>query len=248
MLSFLRTPGIQAISYGKSKSTGFALLTMKKQAIIFGATGAVGRQLLDLCLNGDRYTKVNVIARRPALSPHAKLNWIELEFDELDELEAISDLAGGDAYCCLGTTIKAAGSQEKFRQVDYDYVLNAARFAKKCSVVNFSMVSALGADAKSKNFYSRTKGEVEAAVAAENLNSLRIFRPSLLKGERDEFRPLEDIGNFVSLLLTPVFHLGLRKYQPLEIKKLARALIQTADEEGSAETVRIYESDELQSY
>lgn len=221
---------------------------MNKQAIVFGATGAVGRQLLGLCLNGDRYTEVIVVARRPASLPHAKLNWIELELDALDDLEAIPGLDGGDAYCCLGTTIKVAGSQEKFRQVDYDYVLNAARFAKKCGVVNFSMVSALGADAKSKNFYSRTKGEVEAAVAAENLSSLRIVRPSLLKGKRDEFRPLEEIGNFASLLMTPLFSLGLRKYQPLEIEKLARALYQTATEGSAAEIVRIYESDELQSY
>jgi uncharacterized protein YbjT (DUF2867 family) len=215
--------------------------------IIFGATGAVGRQLLDLCLNGDIYQKVTVIARRPTSLSHAKLNWIALELNALGDQAPISDLVDGDAYCCLGTTIKAAGSKEAFRQVDYDYVVNTVRFAKKCSITNFSMISVVGADAKSNSFYNRTKGEVEAAVIAENVPSLRIFRPSLLKGKRDDFRPMEVIGNIASLLMTPLFFFGLRKYQPIEIEKLARALYKTTIE-GSVGTVRIYESNELQSY
>lgn len=218
---------------------------MKKQAILFGATGAVGRQLLDLCLNGDEYQKVTVIARRQADVDHAKLNWIVSEFDALDGLELLSSLNHGDAYCCLGTTIKAAGSREKFRQVDYDFVMNAARFARKCGVTNFSVISALGAAAKSKNFYSRTKGEVENALISEDLPSLRIFRPSLLKGKRAEFRLGEEIGNAVSSLLTPLFSLGLRKYQPIEIEKLARALYETSIDEGITDKVRVFENDEL---
>jgi len=221
---------------------------MSKQAVIFGATGAVGSHLLKLCLGGDRYQKVIVVARRASSFTHAKLGWIEIELDELDALAAIAGLVDGDAYCCLGTTIKAAGSQERFHQVDFDLVLNTARFAKKCGVENFSMVSALGADAKSKNFYLRTKGEAEAAVIAQNLPFLRIFRPSLLKGKRDDFRLKEEIGNFASLLLTPIFHLGLRKYQPIEIEKVARALYETAATGSDADPVCIYESDRLQSY
>lgn len=221
---------------------------MNKQAVIFGATGAVGRQLLDLCLNGDKYENVIVVARRPATVIHARLSWIESEFDALNDLAPIPGLADGDAYCCLGTTIKAAGSREKFHQVDYDYVVGAARFAMICKVTNFSMISAVGADTTSKSFYNQTKGEVEAAVIAENLPSLRIFRPSLLKGKRAEFRLKEEIGNVLSLLMTPVFYLGLRKYQPIEIEKLARALYQTTTDESINDKVRLYESDELQSY
>lgn len=220
---------------------------MNKQAIIFGATGAVGRQLLDLCLNGDIYQKVTVVARRSASLSHAKLNWVEAELNALDGLAPISGLVDGDAFCCLGTTIKAAGSKEAFRLVDFDYVVKTVHFAKKCRVMNFSMISAVGADAKSNSFYNRTKGEVEAAVIAEKIPFLRIYRPSLLKGKRDDFRPVEVIGNIASLLLTPLFFLGLRTYQPLEIEKLARALYKTANE-GSVGTVRIYESNELQSY
>ena len=179
---------------------------------------------------------------------HAKLSWVESELDALNDLAPISGLTDGDAYCCLGTTIKAAGSKEKFHQVDFDYVVNAARFAKSCKVKSFSMISAVGADAASKSFYNKTKGEVETAVIEENLQCLRIFRPSLLKGKRAEFRLLEEIGNNLALLMTPLFCLGLRKYQPIEIKKLARAIYQTTAHGRISDSVRVYESDELQSY
>jgi uncharacterized protein YbjT (DUF2867 family) len=221
---------------------------MPKQAIIFGATGAVGGELLNLCLEGDRYSRVSVIARRSTSLAHEKLQWIESEFDALADLEPVVGLEGGDAYCCLGTTIKAAGSKAAFRRVDHDFVLNSARFAKRCGAKQFSMVSALGADSESSTFYNRTKGEVEEAVAAEDFPVLRVFRPSLLKGERDEFRLGEEIGNAVSLLLTPLFHLGLRKYQPVEISRLARAMYVSADEDRSSDTHYVFESDEIQTY
>jgi uncharacterized protein YbjT (DUF2867 family) len=221
---------------------------MQRQALIFGATGAVGRELLKLCVDGDRYKRVNVIARRPGSVNHEKLHWIEADFDVLDNLEPVSGMSEGDAYCCLGTTIKAAGSEAAFRRVDHDFVLNSARFARRCGAKQFSMVSALGADPDSSTFYNRTKGEVEAAVAAEGFSTLRIFRPSLLKGKRDEFRFMEEIANGVSLLMTPLFYLGLRKYQPVEISKLARALYVTADEEGTNSAHYVIESDEIQTY
>jgi uncharacterized protein YbjT (DUF2867 family) len=221
---------------------------MGKQAIIFGATGAVGRQLLELCLKGDRYERITVIARRATSTSHAKLAWIELDFDHLHELAPIPGLLDGDAYCCLGTTIKAAGSKEMFRRVDYDYTLEAARFSNSCAVKNFSMISAMGADAKSTSFYNKTKGEIEEAVTAEKLNALRILRPSLLKGQRDEFRLAEEVGNIASILLSPIFTLGLRKYQPIKVEKVARALYETVNDEVEQRPVHIYESDKLQAY
>jgi uncharacterized protein YbjT (DUF2867 family) len=221
---------------------------MIKQALIFGATGAVGRQLLDSCLNGNYYQQVTVIARRAAPVTHKKLNWIICEFSELNNLPMLNDLAGGDSYCCLGTTIKAVGSKEAFRQVDYDGVVAAAKVAKQAGVKNFSLVSAIGANANSNSFYSRIKGEVEAALIEEQFSNLRIFRPSLLKGYRDEFRLKEEVANWLSLLMTPVFYLGLKKYQPIDIDKLARALYTITNNPPCTEGVSIYESDELQTY
>lgn len=220
---------------------------MNKQAAIFGATGAVGQQLLTLCLEGDRYQQVTVIARRPSTHSHQKLSWLQADFDTLDTQPVISALQGGDVFCCLGTTMKAAGSKQAFRRVDFDYVLAAARFAQRCQANSFNMVSALGADSGSKAFYNQTKGDIEAALIAEQFTHLRIFRPSLLKGPRAELRLAEAIGNKVSTLLRPLFSLGLQKYQPLAIEKLARALYQTAGE-TDAVAVQIYESDKLQSY
>jgi uncharacterized protein YbjT (DUF2867 family) len=176
------------------------------------------------------------------------LQWIESEFDALADLEPVIGLENGDAYCCLGTTIKATGSEAAFRRVDHDFVLNSARFAKKCGARQFSMVSALGANPESSTFYNRTKGEVEAAVVAEGFPALRIFRPSLLKGERDEFRLAEEVGNWVSFLLTPLFHLGLRKYQPVQISKLARAMYVSAEEDRTNGKHYVFESDEIQTY
>jgi len=153
---------------------------MQRQALIFGATGAVGGELLKLCLEGDRYSRVTVIARRATTLEHEKLQWIEAEFDALSSLEPVSGMGEGDAYCCLGTTIKAAGSEAAFRRVDHDFVLNSARFAKRCGARQFSMVSALGANPEARSLYNRTKGEVDAAVIAEGFPSPLTFCPSLL--------------------------------------------------------------------
>ena len=221
---------------------------MQRQALIFGATGAVGSELLKLCLDGDRYPRVIVIARRPTSLKHDKLFWIEAEFDALNRLETISGLSDGDAYCCLGTTIRAAGSESAFRRVDYDYVLNAARFAKKCGVIQFSMVTAIGANPASGMLYSRTKGQIEAAVIAEEFPSLHIFRPSLLRGERAEFRLKEEVANCVSFLMTPLFLGGLRRYKPVEISSVARAMYLSADQDVPTDSPCIHESDEIQSY
>ena len=221
---------------------------MQRQALIFGATGAVGSELLKLCLDGHRYQRIIVIARRPASVKHDKLVWIEAGFDTLDKLEPVSGLSDGDAFCCLGTTIKAAGSESAFRRVDYEYVLNAARYAKKCGVIQFSMVTATGANPASRLLYSRTKGEIEDAVMAENFPSLHIFRPSLLKGERAEFRLKEELANCASFLMTPLFLGGLRRYQPVEIFRVARAMYVSADQYLPTGSPCIHESEEIQSY
>lgn len=221
---------------------------MTAQSLIFGATGAVGRELLKLCLDGDRYSQVTVVARRAPSLVHEKLHWIDVDYDDLENLEPLSGLVNGDAYCCLGTTIKTAGNEAAFRRVDLDYVVSAARVGRKCGVTQFSMVSALGANSRSRGLYNRTKGEAEEAVSAMNFHSLRIFRPSLLKGKRAEFRLAEEIANWTMLLMTPLFYLGLRQYQPVEIPKLARAMYMSAAEDRPTGTPYIFRSDEIQTY
>ena len=219
---------------------------MPLQALIVGATGAIGSELLNLCLDDARYARVTVIARRPATADHAKLNWIEADFDVLSEIAPIAGLAGGDAFCCLGTTIRAAGSKAAFRRVDFDYVVATARFAGKCEMTHFAMVSALGADSRSGIFYNRTKGDVEAAVLERGFPSLHIFRPSLLTGERAGFRLKEAVGKWLLLPMTPLLVFGLRKFRPIAIARVARAMYACAGDDRMTGAPRIYESDELQ--
>jgi uncharacterized protein YbjT (DUF2867 family) len=221
---------------------------MTKQAIIFGATGAVGSALLQRCLAGDDYQQISVIARRPAPLSHPKLTWIETDLATLADRAAITSLSGGDAFCCLGTTLKAAGSQQQFRRVDVDFVCFAAAYSQRCAINSFNLVSAVGADSEAKAFYNRAKGDSEAAVLAQGLPVLRIFRPSLLQGKRQPFRFAESVGNAMLMLLRPLFWFGLQRYQPLAIDKLANALYCAANTPEQPDKLTIYESEMLQHY
>ena len=154
------------------------------------------------------------------------INSFHLSEELIDEIkEVLTDYSNlqnlKDEFICdslfiaLGTTIKKAGSEEKFREVDYTYVLNSVKIAHELNVKNVLLVSSLGADPNSTIFYSRTKGEVERDTSSLGLNSFSIFRPSLLLGERNEFRPGEKIGEVVTGLFSFAFIGGLKKYKPI---------------------------------
>jgi uncharacterized protein YbjT (DUF2867 family) len=158
----------------------------RRTAAIFGATGLVGRLCLALLLGDERYDRVVAIGRRQPAQSNPKL---VVRRAALDTVEALDDPTLGtvdDVFCCLGTTLKKAGSQDAFRRVDLDYVVNAAGFAKRRGARHFLMVSAIGADARSRVFYSRVKGEAESAVAKLGIECVSIFRPSFILGARDE--------------------------------------------------------------
>jgi uncharacterized protein YbjT (DUF2867 family) len=166
----------------------------RRTAAIFGATGLVGRACLDLLLADERYVRIVAIGRREPAQSHPKL---VVRRAALDIVEALDDPTLGsvdDVFCCLGTTIRKAGSQEAFRRVDLDYVVNAASFAKRHGARHFLMVSAVGADARSRVFYSRVKGEVEGAIAKLGIERVSIFRPSFILGPRKESRLGERLG------------------------------------------------------
>ena len=148
-----------------------------------------------------------------------------------------------DAFCCLGTTIRQAGSQAAFRKVDFDYVINFAIAAKAAGVKRFLVVSALGANAKSCVFYNRVKGEMENALKAMNFESLHIFRPSFLLGERAEARVGERLGIKVFSALAPLMIGPARKVRPVEAKAVARAMVLAANSDALGMTV--VESDEI---
>lgn len=188
-------------------------------ALLAGATGLVGGHLLPLLL--DRYQKVTVLTRRKLEQHHPHLEQVITDFDRLPTITA------SDVYCALGSTIKKAGSREAFRRVDYEYPLIIARHAAG-GARQFLLVSSVGADLKSSNFYLHTKGELENALAALPFTSLHLFRPSFLIGQRTEHRAGEKWGTAVAKTLEPLLLGPLRKYRAIEAAVLARAMVAAA--------------------
>lgn len=207
-----------------------------KTAVIIGATGLVGTELVRALSYSKHYDKIFVITRRRVEFVDAKVEPVVLPFEQLEEQEFP---VGADYFCALGTTIKQAGSQAEFRKVDYDYVLSFAKVAKKCAANSFHMVSALGAKTTSTNFYSRTKGEIEKAVTALGINKLRIYQPSLLIGKRDKLGQPTRLGEE---LVTAFYNKGkflfsgiLRKYEPITAEKVALAIAKNAIADSAKE-------------
>lgn len=197
-----------------------------RTALIVGATGLVGNELLHLLLSQDLYEKVVVLVRKQIQVQHDKLVQKVIDFDSLDDYEQY--LAVDDVFCCLGTTIKKAGSEEAFKKVDYEYPLKVAQLAKKNGVQQFLIISAIGADSSSKIFYNRTKGEVEDALMKIGFPSLHIFQPSLLVGKRNEFRFGEKLGIFLSPIYSPLLRGKLSKYKPVQANLVAMSMCNIA--------------------
>ncbi|MGM9945615.1 MAG: NAD(P)H-binding protein, partial [Lysinibacillus sp.] len=213
----------------------------KRTAFIVGATGFVGLQVVkELCEN-DAYEKVITFTRREIDYMHPKLQQLIKSFEQLT-VDMLADV--DDVFCCLGTTIKKAGSKEQFKQVDYAYPLQVATFAKECNVAHFIVISAMWANPASRSFYTKVKGELEESLKALNLNQLSIVRPSLLTGARAEFRLGEKVSEGIFKVLTPVLRGPLRKTRPIEGKTVAQAMVRIALSPKQA-SVQIFEADEL---
>jgi len=192
------------------------------RAWVAGGTGLVGGELLRALLADSAFGAVIAVGRRPVPTQHARLEQRQVDFRAAS---SFASLPGCDvAFSCLGTTIKKAGSQEAFRAVDYDAVLAFARAAREKGALTFLHVSSLGADARSRTFYSRVKGEVEEAVARIDFDSVYALRPSILDGDRAESRPLERIGLVVGRALGPV----LGSLRPTRASDVAAAMIARA--------------------
>ena len=213
----------------------------QKTALIAGATGLVGSALLELLLNSDAYSQVTVLTRRPLKRSHPKLKEVEINFDEL---ENYTDQLRADVFfCCLGTTMKKAGSKEKFYKVDYEYPQELGKIAKTNGAGQFHLVSAMGANANSSIFYNRVKGEIEATLANMQLPSLQIYRPALLTGDRKEHRTGEKISITLFKVVDPLLVGGLKKYRSIPAATVAKAMYKTSRDHFGG--VKIFESDQL---
>lgn len=202
------------------------LIKSTKTALLFGATGLVGNELLHQLLNERAYAKVIAPTRRPHHLKDAKLENPVVKFEELEKY-------GGkwpcnDVYICLGTTIKKAGSKAAFRRVDFDYIVKCAVVAKAGGANQCLLISSVGADPESLFFYTRVKGETEEAIIALNFWATHIFQPGVLVGNRSEFRLGEKIGIGVTNLLRNISPSILGDYNPTRVETLATRMIEAS--------------------
>lgn len=208
-----------------------------RSVLVVGATGLVGRECVLQLLSDRGVQRVVVLVRRPLTGipdPEHKLDTRIVKFDRLDE--AGDAFRVNQVFCALGTTIRRAGSQRAFREVDHDYPLATARLAREHGARHFLLVSAAGASTRSPFFYSRVKGELEDDLKAMGFPSLTIVRPSLLLGEREEFRLGESAMKLVSWAIPG-------RYAPVQGRDVAAALVRAARDDAPG--VRVIESEDI---
>ena len=208
------------------------------KAVVAGATGLIGKFLIAELEKDSAYESVIALTRK-AKENTVKTTWKVIDFDSKDELDNATK--GADiAFCCLGTTMKQAGSKDAFIKVDYQYVVDFAKAAKQNNARQFSVISAMGADAKSKIFYNQVKGEMEEAIQNLGFSELIIFHPSLLLGPRDENRLGEKIGTILGKIFSPLLFGSLKKYQTIHVSKIAKAMIAVAKIKADRDRVLEY--------
>ena len=215
-------------------------MAARRIALVAGATGLTGSHLLTQLLADDRYLRVTALVRKTSPTPNRNVSPLVVDFDKLPALPKADD-----AYCCLGTTIKKAGSQAAFHKVDFEFVVNFARAARRAGAKRFLVISSLGASARSPIFYSRVKGAMENALREIGFEALHIFQPSLILGERKEQRTAERFGIAAFGAVGGLMFGPLRKYRPVESATIARAMIGAAFSKQRG--IRVYPSDAIET-
>lgn len=216
-------------------------MKVMRSALVVGATGLVGSSLVKLLCESKEYAAVNVISRRPLDFTHPKLVVKLREFDQI----ADQDIEfAHEVFCCLGTTMKKAGSKQQFEKVDFEYPLTIAAIAKNRGIDHFIVISAMGANEKALAYYSQVKGKLEAELIKMDFPQLSIVRPSLITGERQEFRLGETVGDKVLKVLNPILAGPMKKLRSIPADQIALAMKVIALY-GTKPKVAIYLSDEL---
>lgn len=211
-----------------------------KTALVLGATGLIGDLLTHLLTESTRYNTVKVLVRNSLTWKHPRMQEVLFDYERPNGLLTQAD----DVFCCLGTTMKKAGSKEAFRKVDYQYPMDIARRALENGAKQFAIVTSMGADPESSFFYNRVKGEVERDLRAMRFPALFIFRPSLLLGDRrNDNRLGERLAEGAMRLLSPLIP---AKYKGIEASKVATAMLTTTQQNLTGP--HVYESDLLQKF
>ncbi|MBB1385459.1 NAD(P)H-binding protein [Pseudoalteromonas sp. SG45-5] len=212
---------------------------MTKTAILIGATGLVGNELLHKLLNSEHYTQVVTLSRRALPLTHAKLVNHVIDFEKLTQY--VEFFKGDVLFSCLGTTRKQAGSTQAQRRVDVDYQFIAAQLAASNGVSHYCLVSSSGANAHSNSPYLKMKGELEQHIKALAFDKISIFQPSLLLGDREQFRVAEKIGSIILPVITQLPF--LKRYKPITGKQVAQKILSVSLEQQAK--LSYYVLDEL---
>lgn len=210
-----------------------------KTAIVIGGTGLVGSNIVTQLSDSNFYSKIILLVRKKANINLPKVEECIINFDNIDT----SFIIGDDVFCAIGTTIKKAGSKENQYKIDCEYPFKIAKIAKVNNAKQFIVVSSLGSNSKSSNFYLRTKGELEEKISALNFETFIILRPSFILGDRKEFRLGEKIAVVFAKILSPLFIGAFKKYKGVNASSIAKKMISSANEKLIGK--HIIESDKI---
>lgn len=218
---------------------------MKKTAVVFGATGLTGSFLITKLIQCDQYNVIKIFNRNAQNYNHPKIDEHLIDYNKIDEYA--HEFKGDDVFCCLGTTLKKAGSKEKFFAVDHDLPVKIARICQNNQCESFIGISSIGANAKSSNYYLRTKGLMEQDIMDLDFSYQAFVRPSMLLGTREESRLAESFGKMVMKIFGFLLFGKLRKYRAIHAKTVAQAMINITHQQKHFAKIDqyIFESDEL---
>lgn len=220
---------------------------MSKTAIILGATGLTGDLLLKTLLEDDRYGHVTLFSRNTCGIKHPKLTEYIVDLFQLEHYK--EKFRADEVFCCIGTTKAKTSNKKTYTKIDYGIPVAAASLCKENGIETFVVISALGAKRKSKIFYNRTKGKMEAAVLELNIKHTYILQPSLISGEREEKRIGESIMKFVMSILKPILRLGdLKRYQPIHPQTIANCMVWVANSEYPSGRIKSKTIQEIGGY
>ncbi len=208
---------------------------MKKTAIILGATGLTGSNLLKKLINDNRYESIKLFSRSRIDGLPTKVTQYIGDLLKLEDFK--TDFTADEVFCCIGTTAKKTPDKNLYKKIDHGIPVTAAKLAKENKINTFLVVSAMGANKKSSVFYNKTKGEMENDVLLQNIEKTIILRPSLIGGERKQRRILEQIGLSVFKIIQPLFIGKLNNYKIIDADDIAEAMIQLANNKNNTEVI-----------
>ncbi len=200
---------------------------MKKSAIVLGASGAVGSQLLELLLADDRYEAILLFSRSKSTIKHPKINEYLIDLFELENYAEA--FIADEVYCCIGTTKAKTPNKDTYYKIDYGIPVAAAKLAKANDIKTFIVISAIGADAKSSIFYSKTKGEMQNAVLSAGIAKTHILQPSLIVADRKDSRTMEKIAEGFMWLLNPLLFGNAARFKSIKAERIAKAMLWLAN-------------------